>query len=75
MVRVALNDSTGSYEPCSSESPWYALNLADPGAKEMYAAILSAKIAGQMLFVQSIGCYGTYSKITLVYICDTFLCT
>jgi hypothetical protein len=72
-VRIVLEDSTGSYEPCATDS-WYAFSLADQGGKEMYATLLAAKLSGNNLFLQSIGCLGPYSKVTLVYVCDTLWC-
>ena len=72
-VRVILTDATGAYEPCSSET-WYAFSMADAGGKEMYATLLAAKLGGDSLFLQSRGCITTYSKVTLVYLCDTIWC-
>lgn len=72
MARVELTDNTGSFEACSSDRTWYLLDLssAAAGTKEMLATLLSAKAAGQKVFLQTIGCVGSYSRLTHIYLCD-----
>ena len=74
IARVQLADTTAPLESCSSEI-LYAFNTSDPGGKEMYATLLAAKLSGESVFLQARGCLGAYSKMTLVYVCDTMWCS
>jgi hypothetical protein len=71
-ARIELTDNTGDFESCSSERQWYYLEFTS--SKEMYAALLAAKMSGQKVYLASNGCVGSYSKISHVYICETANC-
>ena len=75
MARIELSSNTGNaalFTSCSSDRQWYYLDLASitPGTKEMFATLLAAKASGQPIFVQALGCVGSYSKIVHVYACS-----
>ena len=76
LARVQFLDGVGGFESCSTNQQWYGLDLTSTvaGTKEMYATLLSAKLTGQKLHLQLIGCVGAYSKITHVYVCDNSSC-
>ena len=77
LVRVFLADvDVLKFESCTVEAKktGYALNPADTGVELMLSTLLSAKVSGQKLMFQSVGCHAGYSEISHIYFCDTEFC-
>lgn len=68
-ARVSL-DKMSEAENCTS-SQFYYLDLSK---KEMFSALLAAKLSKQPLYLQLIGCKNNHPEITHIYICEEKNC-
>ena len=64
-ARVKMSNMI-AYEGCS-RSDYYILSFADSGSSEMYSMLLAAKLSGEKLKFQLIGCKSNFAEITHIY--------
>ena len=58
-----------NFDECPSHTNWCAIDFSLPAAKEMYSAVLAAKIAGKEIKVTSNSCWSTnYARCWKVHI-------
>lgn len=72
-ARVQLTSMPSTPAESCSSSTFYYLDLTT--GSEIYSATLAAKLAGEKISFQLIGCQSGMPKITHVYLCDTLFCS